>query len=167
MVDNQTTMNPNALMHGTDYAGQQVDGWLAAEKLDGWRAYWDGSRLWTRQGKPYAAPRWFLAALPSFPLDCELVARESTSASKVQSLVQSGDWGNLVLRPLLAPDGRDISALPGAVQWTPVCDLNSAVRRMQEVQMRGGEGIMLRKPGTAYTPGRSNALLKLKTFLPQ
>jgi len=53
----------------------QVDptGWLLSEKLDGMRAWWDGSNMWSRQGKPVYAPPWWLAALPrDFALDGEL-----------------------------------------------------------------------------------------------
>lgn len=154
-------------MHGTDWSGENLAGWLAAEKLDGWRAFWDGAALWTRQGKRYAAPRAFTAGLPNFPLDCELVAAESTSDSKVCSLVKSGRWSDLRLRPFLAPGGQDISRLPGAVQWSPVKSTAAALAAMRAIQERGGEGLMLLKPGSSYTAGRTGNLLKLKNFLPQ
>lgn len=67
-------------------------GYWMSEKLDGVRAYWSGnhtfpiypiglifsnnvykgSKFYTRQGNPIAAPNWFVAALPSHPLDGEL-----------------------------------------------------------------------------------------------
>ena len=44
-----------------------------SEKLDGVRAYWDGSRLISRLGNTFHAPEWFLEALPrDMPLDGEL-----------------------------------------------------------------------------------------------
>jgi DNA ligase-1 len=74
--------------------------WLASEKLDGIRCYWDGgvtrglwanevpwanvdkdarylervrsTGLWTRYGKTVQAPDWWLDKLPLFPLDGEL-----------------------------------------------------------------------------------------------
>lgn len=160
-------MNPATLMHGSDWSGENLAGWLAAEKLDGWRAFWDGRQLWTRQGKRYAAPAAFLAGLPNFHLDCELVAAESTSDRKVCSLVKSGRWDSLRLRPFLAPGGQDISRLPGAVEWFPVRDTLAAIAAMRLIQEAGGEGLMLRKPGSRYTAGRTGNLLKLKNFLPQ
>ena len=48
-----------------DAAKHNVDGWLASEKLDGMRAFWDGSELLSRNGKRIAAPDWFTASLPS------------------------------------------------------------------------------------------------------
>ena len=48
-------------------------GWWLSEKLDGVRAYWDGTRLLSRTGIRYWAPDWFLAALPAeLALDGEL-----------------------------------------------------------------------------------------------
>src|SRR4051812_27960651 len=43
-------------------------GWLMSEKLDGVRAYWDGSRFWSRLGNLFHAPDWFVAGLPKEPL---------------------------------------------------------------------------------------------------
>lgn len=46
--------------------------WIS-EKLDGVRAFWDGRQLWSRRGKVWNAPAWFLAQLPpDLPLDGEL-----------------------------------------------------------------------------------------------
>ena len=49
-----------------------VSGWWMSEKLDGVRAYCDGKRFVSRNGNLYLAPDWFLAGLPSVPLDGEL-----------------------------------------------------------------------------------------------
>ncbi|WFC96284.1 hypothetical protein MBRA1_002941 [Malassezia brasiliensis] len=46
--------------------------WIS-EKLDGVRALWDGRQLWSRRGKVWNAPAWFLAQLPpNLSLDGEL-----------------------------------------------------------------------------------------------
>ncbi|RYF98356.1 MAG: DNA ligase, partial [Caulobacteraceae bacterium] len=50
-----------------------ADYWVS-EKYDGVRGYWDGSRLWTRNGEPVFAPAWFTAAWPKVPMDGELWA---------------------------------------------------------------------------------------------
>ncbi len=47
-------------------------GWLMSEKLDGVRAYWDGKVFWSRLGNLFHAPDWFVAGLPTEPLDGEL-----------------------------------------------------------------------------------------------
>ena len=56
-------------------------GWLVSEKLDGARAWWDGSRLRFRSGLHIAAPAWFLASLPALALDGELWAGRGTFES--------------------------------------------------------------------------------------
>ena len=57
-------MNDQDLMHGENYAGQDVDGWLASEKVNGVCLAWGGAELWTRSGRNITAPGWFKAALP-------------------------------------------------------------------------------------------------------
>ncbi len=51
---------------------QDLAGWWLSEKLDGVRAYWDGTSLISRLGNRFHAPDWFLAGLPEIPLDGEL-----------------------------------------------------------------------------------------------
>ena len=60
------------LLRLSEYKDQNVSGWLASEKLDGVRAYWDGRR----QGKKLNAPQCFTKNLPNFALDGELYAKE-------------------------------------------------------------------------------------------
>ena len=47
-------------------------GWRLSEKLDGVRAYWDGTQFLSRLGNLFHAPAWFVAGLPDVPLDGEL-----------------------------------------------------------------------------------------------
>ena len=64
---------PPALMLAQVYApGIDVSGYWVSEKLDGVRAYWDGTRLVSRGGHGIRAPAWFVASFPSEPLDGEL-----------------------------------------------------------------------------------------------
>ena len=60
------------LLKLSEYKGQNVGGWLASEKLDGVRAYWDGRNLRSRNGKILAAPEAWSAHFPPFALDGEL-----------------------------------------------------------------------------------------------
>lgn len=81
-------MKRTFLMHGSEYKGQNVIGWLKSEKLDGGRAFWtptlrgtipdfsndegEATGLWTRDGKIIHAPNDWLDKLPQIPLDGEL-----------------------------------------------------------------------------------------------
>ena len=55
------------------YEATPAESWLWSEKLDGWRAYWDGRHLRTRSGKLLWPPTWWAAGLPpQVALDGEL-----------------------------------------------------------------------------------------------
>lgn len=65
------TVRPLLLAHtwNTDH---DPTGWLLSEKLDGVRAYWNGTRFYSRLGNVFHAPDWFVEHLPGVPLDGEL-----------------------------------------------------------------------------------------------
>ena len=50
-------------------------GWLMSEKLDGVRCYWNGSKMYTRTGKPFFAPKWWKKSLPNMAIDGELFTK--------------------------------------------------------------------------------------------
>src|SRR5208282_6202409 len=50
----------------------ELAGWWMSEKLDGVRAFWDGTQFISRLGNMFHAPDWFIADLPKSPLDGEL-----------------------------------------------------------------------------------------------
>ena len=74
------------LLKLSEYKGQDVGGWLASEKLDGVRAYWDGRNLLSRNGKILAAPGGWSAHFPPFALDGELYTARG-EFEKIQSTV--------------------------------------------------------------------------------
>ena len=56
-----------------NYTDQDVIEWWMSEKLDGIRAYWDGSKFYTRTGKEITPPKDFLSGMPDdVVLDGEL-----------------------------------------------------------------------------------------------
>ena len=157
--------------------------WWMSEKLDGVRAYWDGQRFLSRLGNPYHAPSWFTAGLPDFPLDGELwLARKAfqRTVSVVRRQDQSDAWKEIRFLVFDAPaHGGSFEARvahyhayiaankPAYVQAHPhepckgVDHLRSELARVEAL---GGEGLMLRRPGSAYEVGRSHSLLKVKSF---
>src|SRR3990172_9061148 len=62
------------MMHGYDYSGQDVFGWMASEKLNGCRVFWDGREMWTRSGKIIRIPDAMRRLLPPASLDGEIHA---------------------------------------------------------------------------------------------
>lgn len=103
-------MKKTFTMLGKNYNDERVFGWYASEKLDGVRALWYpdlieapwndelGTGLWSRDGKVYHAPDWWLRKLPNVPLDGELwVDRKAfqTTTSIVRRHEATMDWNKV------------------------------------------------------------------------
>ncbi|MGN6109214.1 MAG: DNA ligase [Kofleriaceae bacterium] len=158
-------------------------GWWMSEKLDGVRAYWDGAQFVSRNGNRFVAPDWFVAELPRDPLDGELWL-DRKQFKRTISIVRSGAagqaWASLRFvvfdapavpgpfedrvahaRRLLEPSGSRYAQSIDHVR----CDGFDHLRdELARVEALGGEGLMLRRPGSSYEVGRSTSLLKVKTF---
>jgi DNA ligase-1 len=167
-------MNSDNMQHGHDYSGQTVDGWVASEKFDGVRGYWDGQSLWTRGGKAVVLPDSWLECLPAgVALDGELFAGNG-GQRKAASAVRWGKFDStmrFVAFDCPSRSGDWLSRLAGIVENSivkPVTaqtveTIDHALAVMRQVQGRGGEGLMLRHPSLPYAPGRTDLMLKLKT----
>lgn len=159
-------------------------GWWMSEKLDGVRAYWDGSRFISRLGHPFHAPTWFVEGLPDVPLDGELWGgrkRFQRTVSVVRRQDASSDWKEISYLVFDAPsldapfESRlksisELLAAPGLAYARThehaLCrGLEHLKAELARVESLGGEGLMLRKPGSRYVAGRSSTLLKVKSFL--
>jgi DNA ligase-1 len=176
--------NPPDLLLLTRYEpGMDIDGWYMSEKLDGVRAYWNGRRLLSRQGNPFAAPEWFTAKLPPFELDGELwIARQRfEEVNSITSRKQPHPgWRRLsynIFEVPGAPGGLDtrldrlrqyLSAHPvphvRIIPQTLCRNTGHLQARMNSVVAAGGEGLVLRNPSTPYETGRSRNALKVKPF---
>lgn len=175
-------MTHHDLMHGIDYAGQRVSGWLVQEKFNGLRALWTGRELVSRTGQRFNAPGWFTAGLPDCPLDCELyggvgtLARLSTRLARWKS-GRDEDWQGARLKVFDAPEepGGYLSRWQSVHAWLPragfhiqlaavreIESLSMLARDLERLQNEGGEGFMLRDPSAPYVAGRSDRLLKFK-----
>lgn len=158
-------------------------GWWMSEKLDGVRAYWDGEAFVSRLGNRFFAPDWFVADLPADTLDGELwVGRKlfSQTISIVRSGAGGAEWKRVEYVVFDAPNAAGsfedriahAKRVLGSAR-TPharclehvTCDGVDHLRaELARVEALGGEGLMLRRPGSPYEIGRSTSLLKVKTF---
>ncbi len=162
---------------------RDLRGWWMSEKLDGVRAYWDGKRFLSRQGNVYHAPDWFIAGLPDEPLDGELWI-DRKKFQRTVSIVRRQDKSELwkEVRYLVF----DVPAHDAAFEARlALCrdlvrklkkphvlshdhetcrDVEHLRKELARVEALGGEGLMLRQPGSKYEHGRSATLLKVKTF---
>jgi len=158
-------------------------GWWMSEKLDGVRAYWDGKQFFSRQGNVYHAPDWFIEGLPNVPLDGELWLDRKAfqrTVSIVRRQDKSEHWRSIRYVVFDAPNAngsfeeRFEFLKDGIPSWhnqfttiheqTLCKNLDHLRDQLQLVESLGGEGLMLREPGSIYIAGRSTTLLKVKTF---
>jgi DNA ligase-1 len=151
-------------------------GWWMSEKLDGVRAYWDGVRFISRLGHPFHAPGWFTERLPKVPLDGELWVGRKAFQQTV-SIVRRHDAGEEWKRVQYV--AFDAPTIPGAfeeriaalhrlgvvvIPFLRCVGVEHLRERLRDCERLGGEGVMLRQPGSAYEGKRSNTLLKVKSF---
>jgi DNA ligase-1 len=161
-----------------------LTGWWMSEKLDGVRAYWDGKRFISRQGNTYMAPDWFIEDLPGdVHLDGELwLSRKAfqRAVSIVRRQDKNDQWREMTFLVFDAPQLDDAFEARIAYLHQSLGELQPKYARPHEhqrcqglghlqeelarVEKLGGEGLMLRKPGSRYEVGRSSTLLKVKSF---
>jgi DNA ligase 1 len=159
-------------------------GWWLSEKLDGVRAYWDGTKLLSRLGNTFVAPDWFLEGLPAgMTLDGELFAGRKMfqrAVSIVRRQDRSHAWKEISFVIFDAPsldalfEARldEVAAFIAKRSASHLrahphvrCEGIDHLRaELERVEALGGEGLMIRKAGSRYEVGRSSTLLKVKTF---
>jgi DNA ligase-1 len=173
---------PLLLAHPWDNM-QDLSGYWMSEKLDGIRAYWNGKVFISRLGNEFYAPDWFIEGLPNMILDGELWAgrkKFQRATSIVRRQDRSDHWKEIVYvvfdAPALATPFEDrLAALQSsfAPDRTPYAraleqercrNMDHLRHELDRVEKLGGEGLMMRKPGSKYEVGRSYTLLKVKTF---
>jgi DNA ligase-1 len=175
---------PLLLAHSWENAAD-ITGWWLSEKLDGVRAYWTGAdgKFLSRQGNLFHAPPWFTANLPSVTLDGELwIDRKAfqRTVSIVRRQDQSDLWREVRFVVFDAPAAKGgFEARQEFLETTLVEHRPQFARVLHQERCRGlqhlreellritsvgGEGLMLRQPGSRYEVGRSNTLLKAKSF---
>lgn len=164
------------------YREQDPTGWWVSEKLDGCRAFWDGTVLRTKDSwLPIEAPAYVTAGLPKGrALDGELWAGRGTF-ELMRVLVQFSRAGDPAWRRVqyMVFDAPTTEAVPVEARWRTaeklargpqvrlvrqwLCRGSAQLRRdFARVRRAGGEGLMLRQPGHCYEFGRSWCWQKVK-----
>lgn len=160
-----------------------IKGWWLSEKLDGVRGCWTGTEMVSRSGKKIHVPKWFTRNFPPFPLDGELwTARKSFS--QIISIVKTNGnekrWENVRYYVFDVPiqnvpfekridKAKDWynnhHSIYGKVLEQKICTgKQHLIEELKTIEAAGGEGVMLRRPGSYYSTGRSSDILKVKTF---
>jgi DNA ligase-1 len=172
-----------ALMHAKLWpSGLDPQPYLVSEKLDGVRAFWDGQKLRFRSGLPISAPDWFTAGLPKSPLDGELwLGRgrfDELSGTVRKKLPVEAEWRALRYMVFDLPGAtgsfaeraqRINTLLTEARQpWLQAAAQTQAPKAsglqalLKQTVQEGGEGLVLHRASALWSPGRSDALFKLK-----
>jgi len=182
-ADGDDDEGPPLLLAHKWEASVDLAGWWLSEKLDGVRAYWDGTQFLSRLGNKFHAPGWFTEGLPSTPLDGELWGGRKLfqrTVGIVKRQDQSTLWKELLYVVFDAPAHEGTfeeriahcESLVGEgkhpyarVHAQAPCDGIEHLRsELARVEALGGEGLMARRPKSRYEVGRSNTLLKVKSF---
>jgi DNA ligase 1 len=179
-----TNSGPPILLAHSWTTDVDLIGWWMSEKLDGVRAYWDGTQFISRQGNVYHAPDWFIEDLPKdVHLDGELwLSRKGfqRAVSIVRRQDKNDQWKEITYLVFDAPKVEDVFearmayisqlldetqpkyARPHTHERCKGTDhLREELARVEEL---GGEGLMMRKPSSKYEVGRSFSLLKVKSM---
>jgi DNA ligase-1 len=177
---------PPALLLAERYRGDiDVSRYWVSEKLDGVRVSWDGKALQFRSGNPVPAPKWFLDALPSQPLDGELWLGRG-SFDQLSGIVRRQSPDDAEWRPVRymifeLPNAsgtftarvEQIKAVVAtanlpwlqAVPQFRLPDAAALQKKLHDTVRNGGEGLMLHRDDAVYETGRSSAMLKVTPWL--
>lgn len=169
--------SPRAMEHGEDYAGEDPRGWWMSEKLDGWRAQWDGAgSFWSKGGKRLPAPAELVISMPwGVCLEGELYGGPG-SLHGTGGKIRRGEWEGLRFHIFDLVGAGSFEARQDRLgrirlpEWCQVVEhrrcggMEDLKRTVQVVRRRGGEGVMLRQAGREHRSGRHRGLLKVKGY---
>ncbi len=156
------------------------NGWMFSEKLDGIRAFWNGTEFVSRLGNKFYAPEWFTKDLGGQQLDGELWMDRGAfqrTMSVVRSQGLDKEWKPIKYLIFDIPESRkdfegrysDMKKLKlpkhcEVVEHTYCKGINHLKSILADIEKKGGEGVMLREPHSLYEGRRSSTLLKVKSF---
>ncbi len=171
------------LMLAKVWHDQDVSGWWMSEKLDGVRAYWTGEKLVSKSGQAFHPPEEFIANLPPFAIEGELWGGRNTfhqTVSIVRQQQPHDGWFKLKFAIFDVPEtgGSFAQRIQRVEHWfschpspyrfviaqIPVTSQEQLQIELDRVETAGGEGLIVRDPRAEYNVGRSNQILKIKSF---
>ncbi|KAH9515757.1 hypothetical protein Btru_011912 [Bulinus truncatus] len=178
-------MNVSLLLaHKYDEKVQNPVGWWISEKLDGVRAFWNGSCFYSRLGNAFYAPEWFTKDLPKdIHLDGELFGGRGQFQSTVSIVktAESPKWKDIKYHVFDSPHMgeetfekrmqtikeyfEDIQPQYAVFVEQIKCKSKDHLEeKLTRILNLGGEGLMIRQPKSVYESCRSKTLLKIKKF---
>ncbi len=178
------TSSPTPSLANVYQGGLDLRRYWVSEKLDGVRALWDGKALYSRRGNRFNPPAWFTEGFPAQALDGELWMGRGTferlSGAVRRQTPDDAAWRRIrfmvfdlpeprtpfddrlkQLRQILVPAPSPHIAMVEQFRAASEAELMAI---LEQVTAEGGEGLMLRDGRSLHRPGRSDDLLKLKTY---
>lgn len=163
----------------TNSLPEDVAGWWVSEKFDGVRAIWTGTKLLSRHGKDLKAPASFTAGLPKgVRLDGELWMGRGTFDALVSNIQTKGsDWAGVMF---MVFDLAEMGTVEDRIMMLASIQLPEHVFRVdhtllashsdldaleRQIVANGGEGCVIRRPGSQYRPGRMGDTIKVKRLV--
>jgi len=154
-----------------------ISGWYMSEKLDGVRAYWDGEKLLSRNGKVFNAPLFFTKEFPKTKLDGELWSKRgdfSNISSIVNTKKADSRWKSLTYNIFEVPNAKgSLIERLSTVNETKYIKIVKQMKIktklelnnfLKSVESKGGEGIVVRNGELLYYTGRNKSALKVKSY---
>jgi len=154
-----------------------------SEKLDGVRAYWDGKKLISRNGKAFAVPKWFTKNFPPFEIDGELWTKRGDFEHVISIINRQNShegWREISHNIFEVPHqkGGLLKRLEVLKSWLekhpnkyikiiPQISCRGQKHLKEElkrVEALGAEGLVVRNPNAQYIDKRSSEALKVKSF---
>ncbi len=169
---------PDLLLLKT-YQDQNITGWVMSEKLDGIRAYWNGTHLISRGGKIIYAPKWFTKNYPPFEIDGELWTKRGdfeNISSIVRDKKPGKEWEEIKHYIFEVPHAQGglfdrldkVKGYAGKtikiIEQIPIKDKSHLEVFLKEIEQKDGEGVVVRDPNAPYINKRTSKVLKVKTF---
>lgn len=165
------------------YDSQNIDGWYMSEKLDGIRAYWDGTSLYTKNGNKIYTPKNFTSNFPKFKLDGELWTKRD-DFENIQNIVldktPSEKWSQITYNIFESPysKGNFIQRLKNIEDWFEknknpfvniipqyICKNEKTLNSfLEKIVSKNGEGVIIKNPNLEYINKRTSNSLKVKKF---
>lgn len=172
-------------------SGHDPTGWWMSEKLDGFRAIWNGKEFYSRNGKVFESPKFFKDLLPTnVILDGELWlgrGRFEEMGFVRNMYADAKRWKDEGVKYMVfdipsydKPFEERMVALQAVVDSSCEKVPNCPLRYVKQIKVKnpeqlknfydkivleGGEGVMLRQPASKYVWTRSGSVLKVKPIV--
>jgi DNA ligase-1 len=169
-------MNPSLL---TSDIPADPTGWHLSEKLDGARSLFSGTRYLSRNGHVFRPPAEWFQGMPDCRLDGELFMGCGTFPALVSTIQRRGsDWKGVMFCIFdLAESGTFEERLERLSKLVLPSHCRLVAHRLcagrhdldqteRQIVSAGGEGCVLRRPGSLYRPGRAGDVVKIKRLTP-